>query len=85
MDKITSPKNLYAALNDEDKAALEQGAALLRAQAFSFGSEIGKMDTKKSPSYEEATPPPDMSAFAPEDLKALENGKIKMFRPGKNA
>lgn len=85
VDKITSATNLYSALTPDDIAALEHGAELLQAQAFSFGSGSAKMDTKESPSKKEATPPPDMSAFTPEDLKALENGKSKMLRPKKNA
>lgn len=86
VDKITCPNNLYAALTEDDKAALEQGAALLRAQAFSFDEKMDQMDIEESPSSKNPTSShPDMSAFTPEDLKALENGRIKMFRPGKNA
>ena len=86
VDKITCPNNLYAALTEDDKAALEQGAAVLRAQAFSFDEKMDDMDIEESLSSKKHTSShPDMSAFTPEDLKALENGRIKMFRPGKNA
>lgn len=86
VDKITCPNNLYAALTVDDKAALEQGAALLRAQSFSFGEKMDQMDIEESPSSKKPTSShPDMSAFTPEDLKALENGRIKMFKSGKKA
>lgn len=86
VDKITCPNNLYAALTEDDKAALEQGAALLRAQSFSFGEKMDQMDIEESPSSKNPTSShPDMSAFTPEDLKALENGRIKMFKSGKKA
>lgn len=84
VDKITSPDNLYAALESPDFAALEQGADLLRAQ--SFGNQTNPVDSKnQNASKQNASPHPDISAFAPEDLAALDAGKIKMFKSGKKA
>lgn len=55
-------------------------------QDIEFDEKINEMDIDESSSNEKVTHTlPDMSAFAPEDLKALENGKIKMFRSGKKA
>ena len=85
VDKITSPDNLFAALSPDDLAAIEQGAELLRAEAFGFEEEDDMPDIEESiDAHKPPSAPPSISALAPEDLKALEEG-MKLLRGEKKA
>ncbi|WP_331492683.1 XRE family transcriptional regulator [Sporofaciens musculi] len=72
----------YAELNAEDISALERGRDLLWAQALGIDKNSG---VKESTDKSKTVSHPDISALDPKDLAALERGKIKMFKPEKNA
>lgn len=86
VDKISTPDSAYSKLESEDLDALEKGMDLLFSQSFGSkkeaieDSEIGEfMDKTKTVLH------PDISALDPDDITALENGQIKMFKHGKKA
>lgn len=86
VDKISTPDSAYSKLEAEDISALERGRDLLWAQALGIDKkESKKSDAKESTDKPKTVSHPDISALDPKDLAALEHGKIKMFKPGKNA
>lgn len=76
----------YSKLEVEDISALEKGRDLLWAQALGIDKkDIKNSGAKESTDKSKTVSHPDISALDPKDLAALEHGKIKMFKPGKNA
>lgn len=82
VDKISTPDSAYSKLEAEDISALERGRDLLWAQALGIDKNSG---VKESTDKSKTVSHPDISALDPKDLAALERGKIKMFKPEKNA
>lgn len=86
VDKISTPDSAYTKLEAEDISALERGRDLLWAQALGIDKKESKNSgAKESTDKSKTVSHPDISALDPKDLAALERGKIKMFKPEKNA